>query len=155
MKNQVTVLISAEIPELCEELGLLRSVAQDLNADMADCKSWINLNDLGDWKLVIGINLRNTNGIGIFKRAKRFPSEKEFEISISIPVPDLKTAHYGISDNTGVYVPLNCKNFYVLDPCFREYADMRHYILESARRAIDTALTYGFTCNGKRIKKSL
>lgn len=155
MNNQVTVLMSAEIPELCEELDLLRSVAQDLNADMADCKSRVNLNDLGDWNLVIQINLRNTNGIRIFKRAKRFPFSKEFEISISMPVPDLETAHYGISDNTGVYVPLNCKNFYVINPCFSEYDDMRHYILESARRAIDTAFTYGFTCNGKRIKKSL
>ena len=71
MNNQVTVLMSAEIPELCEELDLLRSVAQDLNADMADCKSRVNLNDLGDWNLVIQINLRNTNGIRIFKRFAR------------------------------------------------------------------------------------
>lgn len=155
MNNQVTVLISAEIPELCEELDLLRSVALDLNADMEDYNCRINLNDLGDWKLVIWITLRNTNGIGIFKRAKRLPSHKEFEITISISVPDLKICTYGISDNTGVYVPLNCKNFYVINPCFSEYDDMRHYILESARRAIDTAFTYGFTCNGKRIKKSL
>lgn len=56
---------------------------------------------------------------------------------------------------TTYYVPLNIKNFNVLNPCFSGYADMRHYILESARRAIDTAFSYGFICNGKRIKKSL
>jgi len=28
-----------------------------------------------------------------------------------------------------------------------------HYILESAKQTIDAAFTYGFTCNGKRIKK--
>lgn len=92
-------------------------------------------------------------GIGIFKRAKRFPSNKEFEISISIPVPNLEEARYGISDMTGIYIPLNIKNFYILSPCFSKYDNLYHYILESAKQAIDAAFAYGFTCNGKRIKK--
>ena len=150
--NQVTVLISVEIPELCGERDLLRSIEQDLNAYIENCNKQINLNDLGDWKLLIWINLRNTNGIGIFKRAKRFPSDKEFEISISITVPNSEEARYGISDMTGVYVPLDIKKFYVLRPCFSEYDDLYHYIFESAKQAINTAFTYGFTCNGKRIK---
>ena len=97
MSNQIKVLISAEIPELFEDLDLLRSITQYLDTYMDDFKKSINLNDLGDWKLLIGINLRNTNGIGIFKRAKRFLSDKEFEISISITVPNSDEAHYGIS----------------------------------------------------------
>ena len=132
MNNQYAVLISSEIPEL-GELDLLRSIYRELNGYMEDYNNQINLDDLGDWKLLIQINLRNTNGgIGIFKRAKRFPSNKEFEISISIPVPNLEEARYGISDMTGIYIP---------------------YILESAKQTIDAAFTYGFTCNGKRIKK--
>ena len=54
---------------------------------------------------------------------------------------------------TGFYLPLNNKNFYVLHPYFSEYDDLYHYIIGSAKRAIDTAFTYGFTCNGKRVKK--
>jgi hypothetical protein len=80
MNNQYAVLISSEIPEL-GELDLLRSIYRELNGYMEDYNNQINLDDLGDWKLLIQINLRNTNGgIGIFKRAKRFPSNKEFEI---------------------------------------------------------------------------
>jgi len=106
MNNQYAVLISSEIPEL-GELDLLRSIYRELNGYMEDYNNQINLDDLGDWKLLIQINLRNTNGgIGIFKRAKRFPSNKEFEISISIPVPNLEEARYGISDMTGIYIPL-------------------------------------------------
>ena len=138
MNNQYAVLISSEIPEL-GELDLLRSIYRELN---------------GYCNLLIQINLRNTNGgIGIFKRAKRFPSNKEFEISISIPVPNLEEARYGISDMTGIYIPLNIKNFYILSPCFSKYDNLYHYILESAKQTIDAAFTYGFTCNGKRIKK--
>ena len=77
MNNQYAVLISSEIPEL-GELDLLRSIYRELNGYMEDYNNQINLDDLGDWKLLIQINLRNTNGIGIFKRAKRFPSNKEF-----------------------------------------------------------------------------
>lgn len=153
MNNQYAVLISSEIPEL-GELDLLRSIYRELNGYMENYNNQINLDDLGDWKLLIQINLRNTNGgIGIFKRAKRFPSNKEFEISISIPVPNLEEARYGISDMTGIYIPLNIKNFYILSPCFSKYDNLYHYILESAKQAIDAAFTYGFTCNGKRIKK--
>ena len=71
----------------------------------------------------------------------------------SIPVPNLEEARYGISDMTGIYIPLNIKNFYILSPCFSKYDNLYHYILESAKQAIDAAFTYGFTCNGKRIKK--
>ena len=152
MNNQYAVLISSEIPEL-GELDLLRSICRELNGYMEDYNNQINLDNLGDWKLLIQINLRNTNGIGIFKRTKRFPSNKEFEISISIPVPNLEEARYGISDMTGIYIPLNIKNFYILSPCFSKYDNLYHYILESAKQAIDAAFTYGFTCNGKRIKK--
>ena len=36
---------------------------------------------------------------------------------------------------------------------WNKYDNLYHYILESAKQAIDAAFTYGFTCNGKRIKK--
>ena len=152
MDNQVAVTISTEIPELCEGLDQLRKITHELNAYIEVYKNKINLNDLTDWKLLIWINLRNTNGIGIFKRARRSPSDKEFQISISITLPNSEDACYGISNMTGVYVPLNVKNFHVLDPCFNEYDNLHSYIFESAIQAINTAFTYGFTCNGKRIK---
>ena len=120
MNNQYAVLISSEIPEL-GELDLLRSIYRELNGYMEDYNNQINLDDLGDWKLLIQINLRNTNGgIGIFKRAKRFPSNKEFEISISIPVPNLEEARYGISDMTGIYIPLGEFYQFNLSSCIRQ-----------------------------------
>ena len=61
MNNQYAVLISSEIPEL-GELDLLRSIYRELNGYMEDYNNQINLDDLGDWKLLIQINLRNTNG---------------------------------------------------------------------------------------------
>ena len=70
-------------------------------------------------------------GLGFSNGQNVFPSNKEFEISISIPVPNLEEARYGISDMTGIYIPLNIKNFYILSPCFSKYDNLYHYILES------------------------
>ena len=56
MNNQYAVLISSEIPEL-GELDLLRSIYRELNGYMEDYNNQINLDDLGDWKLLIQINL--------------------------------------------------------------------------------------------------
>lgn len=55
MNNQYAVLISSEIPEL-GELDLLRSIYRELNGYMEDYNNQINLDDLGDWKLLIQIN---------------------------------------------------------------------------------------------------
>lgn len=114
-----------------------------------------NIIDLEDWNLLILINIRSTNGIGVFKRARRYPSDKEFEISISLTIPNEDEAIYGLSKvKDGFYFPLNEKKFYLLEPNFKNYSNLYEYVLDSSKRAIDLAFKQGFTCNGKRIKKT-
>ena len=72
---------------------------------------------------------------------------------IFITLPNLDEALFCISDISGIYYTLNIKNLYILSPCFSKYDNLYHYILESAKQAIDAAFTYGVTCNGKRKKK--
>ena len=104
---------------------------------------------------MIRVTLRSTNGIGVFKRAMRYPSDKEFEFSISVAIPNEKEALYGVSKKVeeAFYVPLNDKNFYVLEPNFENYSNLYEYILESSKLAIHLAFTKGISCNGKKIKK--
>lgn len=152
MDKKIKILMAIEIPGLFTLLDM-SSMHQELDTYIENYSNLINISDLEDWKLLIFVNLRNTNGIGIFKRARRYPSEKEFDISISMTVPDFQEAHYGISNKNGFYVPLDDKKFYILQPYFAKYDDLHHYILETAKQAVDAAFTYGFTCNGKRIMK--
>ena len=60
---------------------------------------------------------------------------------------------YGVSKKVeeAFYVPLNDKNFYVLELNFENYSNLYEYILESSKLAIHLAFTKGISCNGKKI----
>lgn len=154
MDEKVRVLLPIEIPNLDKDVDI-SSIEQELNNYVKGLLPQINVIDLGDWNLLILINIRSTNGIGVFKRAGRYPSDKEFEISISLAIPNEDEAIYGLSKvKEGFYFPLNEKKFYLLEPNFKNYSNLYEYVLDSAKRAIDLAFNQGFTCNGKRIKKT-
>lgn len=154
MDEKVRVLFQIEIPNLDEDINT-SSIRKELNDYIKGFIPQINIVDLGDWNLLILINIRSTNGIGVFKRARRYPSDKEFEFCISLTIPNEDEAIYGLSKvKDGFYFPLNEKNFYLLEPNFKNYSNLYEYVLDSSKRAIDLAFNQGFTCNGKRIKKT-
>ena len=152
MKEKVRVLTPIEIPRLDDDVDTT-SIWRELNDYVKVLVPQINIQDLGDWNLLIQVIYRATNGIGIFKRSIRYPSDKEFEFSISVTIPDDKQAPYGLSKvKEAFYNPLNDKNFYILETHFEKYNNLYQYILESSKCAIDLAFTQGITCNGKKIK---
>ena len=154
MDEKVKVSLQIEIPRLSEDVDI-DSVRKRLNEYVKSVISGINVTDLEDWRLLIRVTLRSTNGIGVFKWAMRYPSDKEFEFSISVAIPNEKKALYGVSKKVeeAFYVQLNDKNFYVLEPNFENYSNLYEYILESSKLAIHLAFTKGISCNGKKIKK--
>ena len=152
MDEKVKVSLQIEIPRLSEDVDI-DSVREGLNEYVKSIISRINVADLEDWRLLIRVTLRSTNGIGVFKRAMHYPSDKEFEVSISVAIPNEKEALYGVSKKVeeAFYVLLNDKNFYVLEPNFENYSNLYEYILESSKLAIHLAFTKGISCNGKKI----
>lgn len=155
MDEKVRISFQIEIPNLDEDIDITSSIRKEINDYIKRLIPQINIVDLEDWNLLICINIRSTNGIGVFKRVSRYPSDKEFEITISLTIPNEDEAIYGLSKvKEGFYFPLNEKKFYLLEPNFKNYSNLYQYILESSKRAIDLAFNQGFTCNGKRIKKT-
>ena len=149
---KIGVLISSEIPQL-NEIVDLRRLYFELNQHIAILASHINLHDLGEWKLLVSINYRNTDKIGIFKRLKRFSSDKEYEISISIPIPDKRKAIYGIAQvDTSFYSQITESLFYSLEPAYDKYLDLSTYMKDSAKSSILFILKQGFKCNGIKIQ---
>lgn len=152
MDTTVRVLMPSEIPMLHEEIDL-SSIENELDAYITEILPRINIQELDGWALLISIVSRSTTGIGVFKRIKRYPTDKEFEISISIPIPDNDMATYGYQRvKEGFYSPLDDKKFYTLEPDFEKYNSLYEYIFESSKRAIELAFQHGFVCNGKKIK---
>ena len=107
MDEEVKVCLQVEIPRLSEDVNI-DSVREELNEYVKSIIWGINIADLEDWRLLIRVTLRATNGIGVFKRAMRYPSDKEFEFSISVAIPNEKEASYGVSKKIeeAFYVPL-------------------------------------------------
>ncbi len=73
----VKVLLQIEIPRLSEDVDIV-SIRKILNEYVTSLIPRINIQDLKDWSLLIWVAFRSTNGIGVFKRARRYPSDKEY-----------------------------------------------------------------------------
>lgn len=152
MVSEIVVLTPSQVSSLEDDVDLSK-IRNELRNYVKSMTSRINGEDLGDWRLLISVLSRPTNGIGIYKRVQRFPSGKEFEVSISIAIPDNEQASYGLSKvRNSFYQPLNDKLFYIINCDFEKYNNLYDYILDSSKCAINTAFTYGFTCGGKKIK---
>ena len=152
MKEKIRVSMPREVPRLDENVDI-RSIWLEINSYVKTFEHRINIQDLEDWRLLINVLAQRTNAIGIAKRVARFPSDKEYAIYMSIPIPDDEQATYGLSNvKEAFFKEKNEKYSYILEPDFDSYGDLYQYILESAKRAIDLFFTQGFICNGKRIK---
>lgn len=155
MPQQVRCLTSSESPGITGVLDWAE-ISDKVNRSLEAKIQQVNIIDLEGWRLLMGVTIRNTDAIGIFKRARRFPSDKEFEVSISIPVPCIEVVEYGLPDHAvyglGFFLPVNEAKFHVINPQFTDYAGLQEYIVGSAEHAIDTAFEFGFKCNGKVIR---
>ena len=153
MNDKIRLLMPCEIPNL-EKYVDIALIESELETYIKTLVPKINLQDLEDWNLLVNVLLQRTDAIGVAKRLARYPSDKEYAIYMSIPIPDDEQAAYGLSCVKEAYPKIsNPKNSYDFLPEFSNYDDLDSYILESSRKAIDLAFSYGFTCKGKRILK--
>lgn len=152
MKEKIRVLMPTEIPRIDEEVDV-NSIERELNDYAQALIPRINLQDLDDWRLLINATVQNTNAIGVAKRIARYPSDKEFAIYMSVPIPNNDQIAYGLpSVKEAFFKEKNEKYSDILERKFENYNNLYQNILESAKRAIDLAFNKGFTCNGKKIK---
>jgi len=117
----------------------------------------INTEDLSGWRLQFHISYLPTDFIAVYKQFRRYPSDREYVISISIPIPDNTQAPYGMPTGANGKISFFCrsvsgKHCHLLDPEYGQYVNLDQYILASVIKAIDLGFTKGFTCYGKKIK---
>jgi hypothetical protein len=152
MTEKIRILMPIEIVGLSDKIDM-DSIEKNLNLYVKNITSKINIKDLGEWRLLIYVTSKATNGIGIYKRATRYPSDKEFTLSTLISIPDDNQAIYGLSTvKDSFYFEMKEDKFYILDANFGNYNNLHEYIFDSGRRAIDLAFAKGFVCGGKKIK---
>jgi len=154
--KQVGVSMGIEILGLRDFVDTT-SIEKKIKTYIESISPRINMEDLSGWRLTFFISYRHTDLIGVFKKFFRYPSDRQYEISIAIPIPDNTQAPYGMPPSTDeklplFFLPIRSDRFHPLDPEYDKYADLDQYIIASVIRAIDLGFTKGFTCYGKKIK---
>jgi hypothetical protein len=152
MYSPVRCIISNESPNVngAIDLNELTLVA---NSHVAYRIPEVDIDHLNGWRILILVTIRNTSQIGIFKRARRYPSEKEFEFPISVPVPNEEVVPYGLSqEGSGFFFPVNEEWSHVMIPEYSRYGDIKEYFVESIKVAIDRLFEIGMTCHGRKVR---
>lgn len=153
MSKKVVVEIPTEVPGIDGEVDV-NALEKEVNSYVSEVLAKVNIEGLGEWTLRISVTLRPSDLIGFYKLAKKYPSDREYNISLSIPVPDAEQVSYGFGApvRKPFYKPLDRKKFYTLEPQLEEFRNLYDYLLDSSRKALDLAFEEGFTCGGIRIK---
>ena len=152
MDSTIRVLMPTEVPGVCDHADYpALEVALERHVDTL--RSRLDLDVLAGWLLTLWINSRSTDGIGVSKRVRRYPSACEFVISISVPVPDSEQVSWGVGPpaRPPFFHPLDAKHFWMLAPQFERYDSLAAFVLDASRQAIELAFTKGMTCHGRRI----
>jgi len=153
--KQVSVRMSISVPRLSSFVDL-SSIERKITTYVKSILPRINMEDLSGWRLDFDINPVCSDFIATYKKFFRYPSDREYVISIGIPIPDNTQAPYGIPpgrDGTiAFFYSVKGNHSHLLDPEYDQYDNLDQYILAAAIKAIDLGFTKGFTCYGKKIK---
>ena len=149
--KNVEFSISNEIPGLTSRLNTF-SIEEHLQEKWLNWMSRVNSEDLGEWTLIFYFVLRATNGVGIFKKNRRYPSDKKIELPISISIPTPDDASYGaIEAKQAFFHPMNEKEFHLLDIPYSRFNNLMDYIYFSCEASVERSLIQKITINGKKI----
>jgi hypothetical protein len=152
MSKKIAISVSSEISNLGDDVDL-SLIRNKLASYVNTLARRVNADELNEWRILVNIVLQNTDGIGVAKRIAKFPSDKEFGLYISIPIPDDAQAVYGLNKVTKETLKKKDEKYsYIMPPNFTSYDDLYSYILDSSKYTIEWIFSRGFLCGGKKIK---
>jgi hypothetical protein len=152
MDEKIRVLISREVSNLDDDVDI-DSIREELNSYVKMLKPRINVQDLIEWKLLFNLILQHTDSAGVAKRVARFPSDKEFAIYMSIPIPDDNQIGYGLAKVKNEFLKKkNEKYSHLISSNFDCYDSLYDYILGTGKYMINWIFSRGFVCGGEKIK---
>ncbi len=134
----------------------LQEINKSVEYYLGEISHRTNIDDFGSLKVTFFVLYISSDKIGVFKRARTYQSSDEKEFTVSIPIPSIGQSKFGISEKHFYeFLPITeekAKNFIVLEPNFDKYNSLIEYTTDAIKRAIDEALRFGLTVNGKKLK---
>ena len=152
MTKNIKIYVTVEIPQLYEIISA-QFVYTILNEYIGTIRNKVNFDVIGDWNLSFNILLQKTDKMSIAKRLSIYPSDKEYAIYMSIPIPDDTHIFYGIfSVREAFFKNVNEKYSYVVPFNLNDYNNLSQYIIDSSKQLINISLEKTFSIKGKKIK---
>ena len=152
MTKNIKIYVTVEIPQLYEIISA-QSVYTILSEYIGTIRNKVNFDVIEDWNLSFNILLQKTDKMSIAKRLSIYPSDKEYAIYMSIPIPDDTQIFYGIfSVREAFFKNVNEKYSYVVSFNLNDYDNLSQYIIESSKQLINISLEKTFSIKGKKIK---
>ena len=106
-----------------------------------------------DWTIIITLFFCEAPWVGVFKRTINYPSTKEKELSIAIPIPNELQARYGLSKKRfGYQTQKDASKYWTLAINYTEHATLKEFIVDSAKRGVEEAFLRGVVVEGNKIK---
>lgn len=128
----------------------------DIDEHLRKISDQISPSLLPDWTLIIRLVFGRGDWLGVVKRGVTYPSTKEKDVSIVIPVPTSDQVPYGLRKKRFLHRPiLNADDFHVVPVDCCQFVDLREYLRACAIRGIDEAFSKGISIAGKRVTVSL
>jgi len=144
-----------EIQETSNIIGFydFRDCQDSICQYAAELLKKLDLSDLSDWTLILRFVLGKSDWVGVYTKGITYPSTKERDISIIIPIPLLDQASYGINKKRFLTRPgLDPSKFIRVDVDYKKYKTIQELIIDSAKKGIDAAFIHGIKIKGKTLK---
>jgi hypothetical protein len=125
-----------------------RDIIPRINAEMAP-----------GWTLTFTHSFSRIKNFGIYKRGINYLADKEKEVFICTPIPDcLPETPWGIRQSKMEKLdfeksnPLDPKRYIIVPFDYKNYNDMKEYVMDCTFRGLHDLFTQGYTVAGKKIK---
>lgn len=118
-----------------------------------DITKEIKMDKFSEWTIIFYAVFGKANDVKILKGSRTYPTEKEKEISILIPIPSNEEVPWGIDkDRFAVRPPLDEKKFKSLNVDPKDFSNLKEYVIFGMKKGIETTLKDGITFQGEKIK---
>ena len=148
LKFGTIVAIEDDLFKFCD----LVLVNEEVERILEKFNAKIEDSDLDGWTISITIVYKRATAIYFSKKGVNYPSVKEKEFYLRVPVPTSIQSPYGFNKNKFEYDDPSEAGFIKLVADFQGSNSLEDFFTKSIHGALEAAFSKGLTVNGKKIK---
>jgi len=136
-----------------EDDGINDKLNQVIPLFLEELTKSIDSNILPDWTLTLRALFTRGDSINIYKRGFTYPSDKQKEITIQIPIPSNEQISWGIEEERFIdRGAIDYSKFTIIPIDYKLFDNLADFIIACVKIGIERRLKDGVTLKGMKIK---